>query len=579
MKLGIDFGSTYSTFATYDEGTDQPLILSMEEGKSATLPTMVSCSKKGEWNFGNGAKDLVGNKRQRIYEAFKMLLVEENPEVIRRRGYDGEHSPRAIAQRFLYSVLGKIRDRYDSDPTDIVICAPEIWGSKMGKSMDGRAILKDILSYDADGNLTDRQIRVVTEPEAASAFFAYNYEKKTKTAFNGHLLLIDYGGGTLDLTLTKVTSDGAGTMEITYVASGGVGENHTDARGNNTIGNAGIAFMQDVVIRAMREQGYLQEDEEIDYTDPEFLKAVKELESKLVNRSFDIQGTFERFGSYKWVAKIMKRSPMPFTELDYGDDGLDITYQHIFASYQEMIESILTRETDLINEKVSQAVCIDPCTPEAGTVGNFKIALVGGFGSFYLVKHQIDQIYNIDPDSDNDLRLRDIDGDKKETAIALGAALIASERVTLQRVARYSIGVCAVRQDGSKVASYGINVRQIVTPGEIYPICPENSDRPAIYANLKGQITCFVINYTGVPGQGIPMRLKDEMIEALNRGLTGGEAGLWTCGFSMDESNIISFHAIPYSLYSNDNRQELKIPLASYTNLFEATRTDEEDFI
>ena len=67
MKIGIDFGSTYSTFATYDEGMDQPLILSMEEGKPATLPTMVSRSKNGEWNFGNGAKDLVGNKRQQIF--------------------------------------------------------------------------------------------------------------------------------------------------------------------------------------------------------------------------------------------------------------------------------------------------------------------------------------------------------------------------------------------------------------------------------------------------------------------------------------------------------------------------------
>ena len=579
MKIGIDFGSTYSTFATYDEGMDQPLILRMEEGKDATLPTMASRSKNGEWNFGNGAKDLVGNKRQRIFEAFKMLLVEENPNVIRRRGYDEERSPRAVSQKFLHFVLSKIQERYPEDLTDIVICAPEIWGSRMGRSMDGRAMLKDILTTDTDGNPVDRRVRVVAEPEAASAFFAYNYEKKTKTAFNGHLLLIDYGGGTLDLTLTKVSSDGSGAMEITYCASGGVGENHVDADGNNTIGNAGIAFMQDVVIRAMKEQGYLQEGNEIAYTSPDFLKAVKELESKLVNKSADIQGTFGRFGSYEKVAKILTKDPMLFTDLDYGEDGLEITYQHIFASYREVIEHVLEAETARINEKVEEAIGMNPCSPEAGTVGNFKIALVGGFGSFYLVKHQIDQIYGIDPDSENDLRLRDIDGDKKETAIALGAALIASDRVTLQRVARYSIGVCAVRQDGTRVASYGINAGQIVEHEETYRIYSENFDRPAIYANIRGQITCFVINYSGQPGQGIPMRLKEEMIAALNRGLEGGENGLWHCGFSMDESNIISFHAIPYVLYPDDNRQEVQIPLASYMNLFEVMEFNQEDFI
>ncbi|MBR4308143.1 MAG: Hsp70 family protein [Oscillospiraceae bacterium] len=580
MKIGVDFGSTYSTFAAYDEVTDQPSILSMEEGRPATLPTMVSRSmKNGEWNFGNGAKDLVGNKKQQIFEAFKMLLVEENQSVIQRRGYSEEHTPRAVSQRFLHSVLDKIRDRYGEDLTDVVVCVPEIWGSKMGKALDGRAILKDILTTEADGSSADRRVRVVTEPEAASAFFAYNYEKKTEAAFNGHLLLIDYGGGTLDLTLTKVSSDGKGIMEISYCASGGVGENHTDIHGNNTIGNAGIAFMQDVVIRAMKEQGYLEEGEEINYTDPAFLRAVKELESKLVNRSADIQFNFGKFGSYHHVKKILNRDPISFTDLDYGDDGLEITYQHIFRSYQDVIEKVLDQETKTINEKVEAAIGMDPCSPEAGTVGNFKIAVVGGFGSFYLVKHQIDYIYGIDPDEENDLRLRDIDGDKKETAIALGASLIASDRVTLQRIARYSIGVRAVRQDGTRVASYGINVHQIVTNGVIYPICRENSDTPTIYANIKGQITSFVINFTGLPKQGIPMRLKEEMIAALNQGLDAGAEGLWTCGFSMDESNIISFHAIPYTMHYTDNRQEIMIPLASYTNLFEAMETNEEDFI
>lgn len=66
---------------------------------------------------------------------------------------------------------------------------------------DGISILRDILYNDVDVPI--KNVEVVSEPEAASAYFAYNYEAETSKSFNGYLLLIDYGGGTLDITLQK----------------------------------------------------------------------------------------------------------------------------------------------------------------------------------------------------------------------------------------------------------------------------------------------------------------------------------------------------------------------------------------
>ena len=80
---------------------------------------------------------------------------------------------------------------------------------------------------------------------------------------------------------------------------------------------------------------------------------------------------------------------------------------------------------------------------------DFKIALVGGFCSYYLVRKQIADIYNLDPNSKIDLRVKNVSADKQEQAISLGAALLAAGKVVLKKTARYSIGICTSSHDGS----------------------------------------------------------------------------------------------------------------------------------
>ena len=177
-----------------------------------------------------------------------------------------------------------------------MVCVPESWGKNL-QTLDGRRILRDILQKEID--VPVRHLQVVTEPEAASAYFAYHYELVTKSRFNGHLLLIDYGGGTLDITLTQVFSDGSGVMEIGYREGGGAGENHPDSSGRGDIGSAGIAYMQTIVLYALREAGLLAEDECPEYAGPAFQCAVRDLETQLksAERIQDIEDMFGSYGS------------------------------------------------------------------------------------------------------------------------------------------------------------------------------------------------------------------------------------------------------------------------------------------
>ncbi|MCD8191039.1 MAG: Hsp70 family protein [Clostridiales bacterium] len=570
MKLGIDFGSTYSTVSAYNSAEDRVEALTLVEGESASIPSVVSIMKgEDEVSCGKAAKEQVGRSIFHTYEAFKMLLTETDQKVLRSRGYDRKHTPREISKCFLDSTLQGILNRYDDGKglEKVCICVPEIWSKKLG-TLDGRNILREILQ-----ELKVKDVQVVNEPEAASAFFAYNYEKTKKERFDGYLLLIDYGGGTLDITLTKVYPNEDGTMEIQWVDDRGEGENHPNARGEYTIGKAGIAYMQALAVRALRDCGKLDANKEPDYTSPAFLAFVRDLESQLKS-AIRISAIEDKFGEYQEPAEILQEEPSKLCFLDYKGDAVRVTYQQLYEVYRDTIEGVVARKIGEINQIVKQHIHADPCDPASGARDKFKIALVGGFGSFYLVKKQIAEIYKLDANKGIDLRTQNIPTDKRELAISLGAALLAAEKVVLKKIAHYSIGVYTWGSDGEVRLRYGIKYHQVIEPNKPYFLCfddnradvPENR---TVYNNMRKNIKNFAIEFTERRNHGGLMILKPEMRRRLAELPT---YGLWNCGFSMDESEIVTFHIVPCLGTSGEERT---IRLDCYEQMFEMTEVTE----
>lgn len=592
MRLGIDFGSTYSTISRYDSVSDRVEALTLVEGESASIPSVVSISKKkGEIACGNSAKNKIGRDSYHVFEAFKMLLVEINPDKVAEKGYTEKYSPRYITKCFLEYLLKGVINRYgngDDTIEELVVCVPEVWSSHV-KTLDGRNILREIIQNDIQlpGTWTIENIRIVTEPEAASAFFAHNYERERKTSFNGHLLLIDYGGGTLDVTLTEVLSDGDRSMEIGYRESGGVGENHPDAAGNYIVGNAAIAYMQQVTALAIGQSGILEDGEEPDFTSNDFKSAFHELEDALKDSAHinSIEYYFGMLGDYSDFDQILEDESEDdedesevFCYIEYQDEEIPVKYRHLYLAYRDTIEGVLKQELDTINQKVREQIGADPCTIESGMRDDFKIALVGGFGSFYLVKKQIAAMYHFDSNEQNDLRLKNINSDKSEQAIALGAGLLASGRVVLQKTARFSIGLSS--ESSAKVNKkhiyYGIRFHQQVDPGQPYFMLRGNAvedavDNRIVYGGLKNNITHFVVQFSQALDRGFPMAIKNEFRRKLD---DLPEEGVWNCGFSMDENDIISFHIVPVRGLETVFKETI-IPLDNYTNLFDLTAGEE----
>ena len=309
MRIGLDFGSTYTTVAAYDRLRECVATLSPGQGE-ISVPSVVMFDDDEENGgqsqilCGTAAKGSIADGDAKKYEAFKMLLVENDKEILKEKGYTEERTPRDIGRVYLQNILAAITNRYHEDFDKIVVCVPEIWSSGV-HTLDGRNILREILLNEIKlpGDKKIRDVKVVMEPEAASAFYAYNYEQETNRKFNGYILLIDYGGGTLDLTLTKVVSEENGVMKIMFCDHGGCGENHRNDDGVFTIGSAGIAYMQKVVQLAMTGAG-------IDYANcPESVKraALGDLERVLkdAERMAEIRMTFGTYGTYSECAEIL----------------------------------------------------------------------------------------------------------------------------------------------------------------------------------------------------------------------------------------------------------------------------------
>ena len=217
------------------------------------IPSIACLNDDGKMLTGYTARKYIqlDDPSARTFSAFKMLLTESNEKLLRERGFGTDYTPSAVAETFLRDQVNKILSSHaDPGVDNLVICAPEVWTTQSAVrrgQLDGRTILRDICSR-IPGVDCDR-IRIVSEPAAASAYFAYQYRRAVGSNFNGCLLIVDYGGGTLDLTLTEVHPQDA-SVEIKVLFRTGAGEN---VQGRT--GNAGIAYMEHAVHLALEEGG------------------------------------------------------------------------------------------------------------------------------------------------------------------------------------------------------------------------------------------------------------------------------------------------------------------------------------
>lgn len=544
MNLGIDFGSTYSMLAYYDKQDDTIRAIQTQNG-SSYIPSVACCDYSDELITGQQARDFLNSDASvPAYRAFKMLLTEADPQRLSAMNYSGTHTPRYIAKEFLKQQIINAKNRCGAEKFEkIVICIPQVWNTDI-YTMSGKAILQEIcMELKQELGLLD-EVTVVSEPAAASAYFAYNHQKKSQKPFDQYMLIVDYGGGTLDISLTKVTplqrEDGTAAMEIDVLGETGAGENH-----GQQIGDAGIAYLEGTVRLGLAEAGFA----DIPY-DGDFIRCVNLFESALINKTADIRDKIQ-IECANQVERLAEDDEI-LTTLFYRRTRVPVTYALMYRAYSQIIAPVLAEQLEKVKREHLDPIGLNP----QENAENLKLALVGGFGQFELVRQQVYDFFHI---------FRRLEDGGREDAICYGAALLADGLVSLRKVARLSMGL-VLRVAGQETFDFAITKQMPLEYDKVYymphpilfgGVCSDPSKATWEFAIGRG-------NRTDEAYGLVPLKpTQDEMnkIEPKKH---------YTFGFSVDDSDIYSIHVIPTDDDGEQRYEEQgrKIRLGNFSDIF-----------
>ncbi len=551
MNLGIDFGSTYTVISTYRKDLNKVEAIVAGEA-SPYIPSEVAL-KGNNYEVGKAAKDRTGEKGWSCFKGFKMLLSVEEQEYRKTRGYDDVNTPENITSIFLDRIMSQtLADHNEKKVDHLVICAPEIWRKDIN-TIDARTKLRDICSKYSFVNVNNT--RIVSEPAAASAYFAYNYYLNRGKPFEGNILLIDYGGGTLDITLTNVRSSPKSSrvlMEILPLERTGAGENR-DGR----IGSAGIVYMEAVVAAAIREAGLNYTDQDL-FKDSKFLKIVNDFEGQLQASTQDIRAVFNNFANRM---NMLKGEENVVKWIEYKGEDIPITYPLMMKVYNEVIYPVL----DATLDEMLQLMKSRGIRYENPGEDNFMFALVGGFGNFCLVDRQISLKLGWSGLEKAKACFKLVKGDR-EKAVSLGAALLAEGIIDIHNTAPYSIGIYAT-QSGKEQFNYAFHKGQDIEHGKAYyPVKADGGIIPYLISSMDR----FILRFDGERKRDIVANLKPDFRRRMNRELGGGELKLGSVGFSLDSSECLTLHFREYNILTKQLEGEEKaIELTRLQDLIE----------
>lgn len=557
MNLGIDFGSTYTTISRYR--TDYHVLEAYDSGDGVAIPSVVSINKFNKTTCGFVAKNRTGKEGFRTFKAFKMLMMEKNKSLVEYRQYDKTYTPQWAAETYLSSMVAEAQRTFGEKKIEkLVVGAPDVWFHNF-ETLSGRAVLRDICSS-IDGV---EEVRIVSEPVLASAYFAHNFQQSTGEPFNGAILIIDYGGGTLDLSLTEIKKGKNSAYEIKMLESNGAGEN-TD----NCVGNAGIVYMETLMADVIRKHEEPQAAEEIIGTD-DFYAAVNEVEKQLKqgHKAGDIEDVFDGIG----IDDLDMLENYELEESIICDTHkYRITYADLVRTYNKTIRKVFDEKMDEMIRWASQEHGIDVYRIKDG---NFKIALVGGFGNYYLVRQQMHEKFRFSNEDDKEKGIIHNEQDR-ERAISYGAALIASGVFETCRTAPYSIGIRSKLNGSSdKIhTDYMIRYLREIETDQPYYILDENGDKKIICLT-DNWADEFVIDHGRGDKEEIRFRAKKEFKNKLEN-IVKNELKMCCLGVSFGESDILRIHIREYDYFGTGqfSKQEIVEEIGIFEEAFKKIR-------
>jgi molecular chaperone DnaK len=227
--IGIDLGTTNSVVAVMEGG--EVKVIPNQEGNRLT-PSVVAFTDKGERLVGDPAKrQAITNPRRTIYSIKRFMGRRHNeveseeklvpykivggPNDLVKVEIDGKtYTPPEISALVLRKLKEAAEAYLGHRVSKAVITVPAYFNDAQRQATIDAA---QIAGFDteweiedpATGKKTKQRMRIINEPTAASLAYALDKKKDEKIA------VFDLGGGTFDISILDVTTDGLFQVKAT----------------------------------------------------------------------------------------------------------------------------------------------------------------------------------------------------------------------------------------------------------------------------------------------------------------------------------------------------------------------------
>ncbi len=207
--IGIDLGTTNSLACIYRDGRAE--LIPNELGKYKTN-SVVSMMEDGSVLVGAAAKERLITHPESTAASFKVWMGTERQISLGKRNFKPEELSAFVLKQLLQDA-----ERYLGEPVEeAVISVPAYFNDSQRCATKFAAQL---------AGLTVK--RLINEPSAAALYHRYS----SQTQDDSQMMIIDFGGGTLDVSIVECFEN---IIEITAIA----GDNHL---GGNDIDSAIVA--------------------------------------------------------------------------------------------------------------------------------------------------------------------------------------------------------------------------------------------------------------------------------------------------------------------------------------------------
>ncbi len=379
--LGIDLGTTYSEIAVFEGG--QPKVLENKEG-ARTTPSVVAMSKNNERLVGVLAKrQAITNPENTIFSAKRLIgrrfqdatvikdknllpyqLKESSSGGVEIKMGDKYYKPEEISAMVLQKLKSDAEEKIGEKIEEAIITVPAYFDDSQRQATKNAG---EIAGFKVK--------RILNEPTAAAV--AYGFNKKN----NAKLVVYDFGGGTLDVSMIEVVgvSDG----------SGGSGENITVLATGGDTHLGGDDFDQRIIDWVISE---FKKDSGIDLSkDTLALQRIKEAAEK---------------GKCELSTVLETEINLPFITSN-SDGPKHLAMKLTRSKMEELTRDLVERSLECLKKTISDA------NVQLSDVGD--IILVGGTTRIPMIQESLKTLFGKEPKKDIN----------PEEVVATGAAVVA----------------------------------------------------------------------------------------------------------------------------------------------------------